>query len=404
MSQTMLNLNQLKVDIENELKNNILSFWETHTVDRIHGGFYGSVSNELDVKKKAEKGAILNSRILWTFSKAYRHFEELNYLAIAEHAFSYLKEVFLDLENNGLFWEVTYNGIPTETRKHIYNQAFAIYGLSEFYQATGKEESLEIAKGLFKVIEAKSYDPQNKGYYEAFKNNWDQDEDFRLSGKELKAEKTMNTHLHLLEAYCNLYRVWKDKLLKERLLELIEVFNEKILDKQHYQFHLFFNEKWQSKANVISFGHDIEGSWLLYEAAEVLEDKNILLRIRETSVKMVESVYENGIDSNGGVHNERINEKVDRDKIWWVQAEAMVGFLNAYQLTKNEKFLRALQQNWSFTKKFIIDHKHGEWFWKRRSDLSIDPDLQKVEPWKCPYHNARFGFEISERLNTLIRN
>ncbi|UOE93071.1 AGE family epimerase/isomerase [Alkalihalobacillus sp. LMS39] len=398
---TLNTLPTLYQEIEMELKENILPFWIEHTVDEINGGFYGFITNDLDVNKGAEKGCILNSRILWTYAKAYRTYGDERYLEMATHAFQYVKNVFWDKEYDGLYWMVDFKGVPVEDRKHIYNQAFGIYGLTEYYMATKEEESLKLAIKLYELIEKYSYDKENKGYFEAFTREWRTDEDLRLSGKDLNTPKSMNTHLHILEAYTNLYRVWKDEHFKEKVKELIVVTLEHIVSEEA-QFKLFFDEKWNSKSDIISYGHDIEGSWLLYEAAEVLEDVELLMKVQNITIAMAKKVLEEGLDQDGSVINERENEHIDRDKIWWVQAEAMVGFFNAYQLTSDQAYVETVDRIWTFTKKYIIDQQNREWYWKREANLEIS-NLPKVEPWKCPYHNSRFCFEILARIKEMSK-
>lgn len=328
---------ELRQQIEKHLTNDILPYWIEHTVDYEQGGFYGYIANDQTIDMEANKGGILNSRILWSYSKAYRTLKDVRYLQIANHAFSFLIESFIDNDEGGIYWMVDYKGNPVDDRKHIYNQSFAIYGLSEYYLATRNEESLKIAKDLYELIEKHAYDKQNKGYLEAFTRTWGKDENVRLSGKDLNTAKSMNTHLHILEAYTNLFRVWKDNGLKNKLKELIEVTIAQIIHPQTYQFILFFDEKWRPASTVVSYGHDIEGSWLLYEAAEVLGDESLLQKVEAVSLKMAEKVLEEGIDHDGSVINElEENGHIDKDRVWWVQAESMVGFYHAYQLTKDE--------------------------------------------------------------------
>ncbi|WP_416147220.1 AGE family epimerase/isomerase [Salipaludibacillus sp. HK11] len=388
-------------EILHELEKNILPFWIKRTVDEKNGGFYGYMTHEGQVEVTAEKGGILNSRILWTYSKAYCQTGDPQHLKTATHAFDFLKNNFLDDQYGGIYWMLDYHGHPTEPKKHIYNQSFAIYGLSEYYQATKKEESLEIAIELFHLIEKYAYDNKNKGYFEAFTKEWKEVEDQSLSGKDMNAAKSMNTHLHILEAYTNLYRVWKDELLKEKLDELIQITIEHIINPETNQFKLYFNEAWHSLSDVVSYGHDIEGSWLLHEAAEVLGDSEILTQVETIAIKMADKVLQDGFDQHGGLMNELEDGEFDRDKVWWVQAEGMVGFLNAYQLTKQEKYLDATKALWDFTSSYIIDKQNGEWFWKVDGDGNVAKDMPKVEPWKCSYHNSRFCFEVLERLERI---
>lgn len=389
-------------EVQKELESNILPFWMEHVADDEYGGFSGFVSNDLKIDRKAPKGCILNSRILWTYSTAYRLLKQEKYRTMAGKAYSFLVKAFWDNEYSGLYWMADYQGNPVNTRKQIYNIAFGIYGLSEYYRATGEKESLDRAIQLFRDVEKYSYDKENRGYFEAFTREWAEIGDMRLSPKDLNAEKSMNTHLHVLEAYTNLYRVWKDRELERKLEELIHVTADHIIDNHTWQFKLYFDRTWRSLNHHISYGHDIEGSWLLYEAAEVLGNRELVEKCRGIAVRMAQKVYEDGIDREyGGLLYEAEGQAlIDPRKHWWPHAEAMVGFMNAYQLTGEEHFYRTSWEMWKFTDRYIIDHEHGEWFSLLTRDLKVIGEAPKVEPWKCPYHNSRACFELLERLKS----
>lgn len=386
-------------ELEQELTRNILPFWIERATDRENGGFYGWISNDAIPDKMADKGCILNSRILWTYSLAYRIYQQPGYLKTAARAYNYLVNCFWDPEFSGLYWMVNYRGEAVDTRKHLYNLAFGIYALSEYYRATGDKNSLARAIELFRIIEAKSRDRANKGYFESFSREWLASDDLRMSETDLNAKKSMNTHLHLMEAYTNLLRVWEDNGLRERLNELILIAMESILDPDTYHFNLFFNGNWRSASGQISYGHDIEGSWLLCEAASVLNDSKLLVQVKEIAVKMAQTVYDEGLDKeNGGLYYEADSGGTDAEKHWWPQAEAMVGFFNAYELTGAEYFYEASYRVWQFVKKYLIDTQNGEWFSKVSREGRVCAALPKVGPWKCPYHNSRACFELIERL------
>jgi cellobiose epimerase len=391
-------------EVERELKDNILPFWMNRVVDEEHGGFYGLITNDLYIDKKAPKGCILNSRILWTYSTAYRLFKDEKYLLVAKKACDFLNQAFWDKEYSGLYWMVDYQGNPVNTRKQIYNIAFGIYGLTEYHRATGDHDSLDKAIQLFRDVEKYSYDRDNRGYFEAFTREWAEINDMRLSPKDLNAEKSMNTHLHILEAYTNLYRVWKDKELEQKLEELIHVTTDHIIDNNTCQFKLFFDRTWQSLNHHISYGHDIEGSWLLYEAAEVLGNPDLLKKVHDIAVKMAQKVYEDGVDREYGglLYEAEGQELIDPRKHWWPHAEAMVGFMNAYELSSGEHFYQISWDMWKFTDRYIVDHENGEWFSMLSRDLKVFEEIPKVEPWKCPYHNSRACFEMLERLKRHI--
>ena len=388
-------------EIEAELKNNILQFWIDHAVDQEIGGFYGFISDDLVIDKTHDRASVLYSRILWTYSIAYRFYKEEKYLVMAERAYAYIVKYFVDKTNSGVYWLLDYKGNVVDSKKQTYAVAFAIYGLSEFFRATGKQESLDIAIDLFQSLENHSYDKTNKGYVEATTVDWLPLSDVSLSPKDMNVSKSMNTHLHVMEAYTNLLRVWDNDTLKKSLEELINVTIDHIIDPNAHQFKLFFDQEWNSMSRVVSFGHDIEGSWLLYEAAEILGNEHLLKKVREISIKMARKTFDRGIDrKNGGLfYEEEDGIIIEDNKVWWTQAEAVVGFANAYQLTQEAPFMEEAIKMWHFIDKHIVDKGNGEWFWGTTEDGSSVTQNEKVGPWKCPYHNSRMCFEILQRFN-----
>ncbi|AKD05615.1 N-acyl-D-glucosamine 2-epimerase [Pontibacter korlensis] len=382
----------------------ILEFWELFAVDEVQGGFIGQMNNEGEVQKGAPKGAVLNARILWTFSAAYRHTRSEKHLQLAERAYSYLMNYFWDKQYGGMHWSLSAEGEPLSTRKQVYALAFAIYGLSEFYRATHNEEALGASQELFHWIERYSFDEEFGGYFEAFSREGELLEDLRLSPKDRNDPKTMNTHLHVLEAYANLYRVWPDAQLAQQLEGLIRVFFEIIVDAETGHMHLFFTREWKPTADLVSYGHDIEASWLLQEAAEVLGNKELIEGARKLAVRMVCATLE-GLQVDGSLYHEldRSQQHCDKHREWWVSAEAMVGFLNAYQLTAEPAFLEHSLEVWNFAEKHLLDKEKGEWFWGVWDDYSrMDED--KIGFWKCPYHNARACLEVMERCWHLLKS
>lgn len=391
-------------EVEREVKENILPFWMDHVMDRERGGFYNSVTNNLGIDKQAHKGCILNSRILWTYSAAYRKWKKESFLTTAKWAYDFLARFFWDREYSGLYWMVDFEGSVLNDRKQLYNIAFGIYGLCEYYLAGGEGESLEKAVELYRLMEKYGRDNKNGGYFEAFTRDWRPVEDMRLSPRDMNEKKSMNTHLHLLEAYTALLRAWKDEGLRTSLRELLETVCDHIIDGDSGHFKLFFNEEWDSRGDCSSFGHDIEGSWLLYEAACALGERELTDRIRGIAVRMAESVLKEGVDKkHGGLYNEEEEGMVkDTSKPWWPQAEAMVGFLNAYQLTGEERYLEASYGIWEFVRHHLVDKIFGEWFWRVSEEGKPDMGMPKVEPWKCPYHNGRACLEVMSRIERLL--
>ncbi|WP_425464204.1 AGE family epimerase/isomerase [Paenibacillus lentus] len=378
-----------------------MHFWMNQTLDETYGGFIGEMDYVGKINDKAAKSLVLNARILWTFSAAHRAYPHAGYLQIADRAYAYLQDTFMDRKFGGLYWMVDYTGQPIQDKKQVYGQAFVIYALAEYHLACGRTEPVQQAVQLFELLEKHSYDNVHQGYIEALARDWQVTNDLTLSDKDLNEKKSMNTHLHVLEAYTNLYRVWKSDALKLKLTELIEVTLDHIIDSKSAHFHLFFDEEWHVKSTHISYGHDIEGSWLLVEAAEVLEDNPALLeRVKQVAIAMAEAVLARGVDKDGALWNEADEHGLtDTNKDWWPQAEAMVGFYNAYQLTGNSKFLEAAQGSWQFIRRFISDPEHGEWHWAVRQDGSPITEEPKVSAWKCPYHNGRACLEMIARLN-----
>ena len=385
--------------MRSELENNILPFWMNKMEDNEQGGFYGEITGDDELRPEASKGAILNARILWTFSAAYRLLKKPEYLKTATRAKRYLIDRFYDPEYGGIYWELDYKGNPLDTKKQIYAIGFAIYGLSEYARATGDAEALEYAQRLFEVIEQHSFDPVQNGYLEALTRDWQPIEDMRLSDKDENEKKTMNTHLHILEPYTNLYRVWKDERLERQLRNLIDVFITRILDPQTGHLNLFFEEDWTNKYRIYSYGHDIEASWLIHEAALVLGDETVLKRIEPLIVRIAQAADE-GLNPDGSMIYENFldKQKIDRELHWWVQAENVVGHINLYQHFGDESALDIAARCWEFIKAKLIDHEHGEWHWSILPDGTVNRKDDKAGFWKCPYHNGRMCMEVIERF------
>ncbi len=391
----------MRAEILRELTDNILPFWQGRMRDP-NGGFYGAADCNGIVDKKAPRAAVINARILWTFATATRVLGA-SYRATADWAFDYLRTRFLDGERGGVYWLLDAEGQPLSDRKQIYAQAFAIYALSEYARATGGRDSLKLAIDLFRLIEKHAADRERGGYIEALGRGWEPLDDMRLSDKDLNSPKSMNTHLHLMEAYTNLLRVWRDPALVARQAELIAVTLDRVVGNGH--FKLFFDMNWRSLNGHISYGHDIEGSWLLVEAAEVLGNEALIVRAREAAILMAERTLAEGRDRDGSLHYEAHGDGqlIDANKHWWPQAEALVGFQNAFEMTGNPAFLDAVRDVWAFIRDHVVDRAHGEWHAKLTPDgrpyaADEDADACLAGPWKCPYHNSRACFEMLERL------
>lgn len=395
MSTNLDSIITLREEVISELQSNILPFWMNQMRDP-KGGFLGRIDGMGHADPTSPKGAILNARILWTFASAYRIFRKPEYLETAMIARDEVIGKFYDEENGGIYWSVDSDGNPLDTKKQIYANGFAIYGLSELNRACGDQRSLEYAKKIYQSIEDYSFDPSLNGYFEAFTKEWGEIADNRLSEKEQNVRKTMNTHLHIIEPYTCLYRVWKDPGLEKQIRNLIDIFLDKIL-LPNAHLGLFFDDDWTCTSTIFSYGHDIEASWLLCEAAEVIGDKELVARVKKTTRKITEAALE-GFTLDGGMIYEKdyATGELDDDRHWWVQAETIVGCYNEWQNTGEEKYLEAALATWEFVKKNIVC-PDGEWYWSRKADGSANVVDDRAGFWKCPYHSGRMCMEIAER-------
>lgn len=388
---------RLKRELAGELER-ILSYWCKHSPDHQYGGFHGRINHYNEVIEKAPKGIILNTRILWSFAAAYNHLKIDRYKFLANRAYDYLTDYFTDREDGGVYWEVTHTGKPINTRKQIYAQAFAIYALSEYYTASGNEDALKLAIRIFELIEEKAKDEEKGGYLEAFSVDWKLLEDMRLSEKDLNSSKTMNTHLHVLEAYTRLYRIYPDATLRKSLSTLVRLFLNTFLDQTNH-IQLFFDSDWNRESHVVSFGHDIEAIWLISEAAELLNEQTLRDQSREVSISIADTFLAEALDGDGAVMNEKdqYSGKLDTDRHWWPQVEALIGLDHAYQLTRDLKYLEASLKIWDFTKKHLIDHKHGEWHFRVDDQGKPYEEEDKVSMWKAPYHTSRACIKLNSQ-------
>jgi len=435
-----------------ELRENILPFWLAHTVDRERGGFYGLITNDLRVDAKAPRGALLTSRILWTFAAAYRWESDPAYLEMANWAYEDLMSRFWDTKHGGFLWSAGADGAPLQTHKQVYGQAFAIYALAEYFAASGVEAALERAQTMFGLLETHTHDPVHGGYHEALSREWGPRDEMSLNPGEPSEPKSMNTSIHVMEALTNLVRVWPDPLVVARLAEMVSIMMDQIIDPETHHTVLFFAEDWAPRSENVSYGHDIETSWLLVEAAEAVtavaaatatgeglgedagpsiagrsarrattttaepgwslavpgNEGSLLERAKGIAVRMAQAVYEEGVDPDGAVLYESGPHGWEDDtKQWWPQAEGAVGFLNAYQLSGESHFLKAAYRCWDFIDTYLVNRRYGGWIryvardHASAPDDSTDDDDAKVSFWKCPYHNGRACLEMASRLRRM---
>ena len=397
----------LKREVEEVLQKNILPFW-LKMQDMENGGYYGQMKGDGTIVKDANKGGILNARILWSFSAAYRVLGNPEYLQAATRAKDYFVEHFIDPIYGGTYWELDYKGNPLDTKKQFYAIGFAIYGLSEYTRATGDREALNLALSLFNVIEEHSLDQVYNGYIEACTREWGTLADMRLSELDANYPKSQNNHLHIIEPYTNLYQCMKElpeapdemRHVECALRNLIDIFCDHILNPQTSHLDLFFENDWTRGAGHLeSYGHDIECSWLMHEAALVLADEEVLRKV-EPIVRRVAKASEKGLNADGSMTHEANLDTgyVDADRHWWVQAEAVVGFYNIYQYLHDEDAMEKTLACWQYIKENLIDEELGEWFWSCDPEGNINRHDDHAGFWKCPYHNSRMCLELLQRI------
>lgn len=393
-------LSALSSSAEKELKGDILPFWMKYTRNPENGGYYGLIRADMTIKKGAPRGALLTSRILWTFSKAYRTYHDPAYLDMANWAYHDLVDHFVDPESGGLFWTITEDGKPLQSFKQIYGQVFGIYALAEYNMATGNKQALEQAIAIYRLVEQNARDGVNGGYYDVLNRQWKRPEsgEKNLLGD---APKSQNSHIHILEGYTNLLRAWPDPGLLANQHELIEITIKHIIDPKTHHLILFMKDDWTPVSDDVSYGHDIELSWLLVEAAQVVGDPALIDRVKPISLDIARVTLAEGVDPDGGVLNEGgPHGYTNTAKDWWPQAEAAVGFMNAYQLSGDPTYFKASRHSWEFIQAKFVDRVHGDWIESVNRD-GTPIRTAKVSIWKCPYHSGRSCFELVERLHDL---
>lgn len=383
-------------EVKKELTDHIIPFWRSLR-DDTNGGYIGQVDFDLSRHPEADKGCILNSRILWFFSEAYRALGDAELLSEADHAYEMLKRM-TDEKNGGVYWALRFDGAVSDGTKHTYNQAFAIYALSAYYRASGREEALTRALALFHLIETRCRD--EGGYLEAFTADWRPESNEKLSENGVMATRTMNTLLHVMEGYTGLYEACGDALVREKLYEILDILEKKIWNGEKRRQEVFFDHEYHSLIDLYSFGHDIETSWLADRTLDVLDDPALTARIRPMLLQMADHTYFAAFTDHGFA-NECEKGAVNQKRIWWVQAEALLGFLNAWERTGDQRYRDAVLTQWAYIRDVLIDRRPGsEWYWYVREDGTPGSDEPIVEPWKCPYHNGRMALEVLKRNPT----
>lgn len=387
-------LKSIKPELLEEVKS-LNTYWKNNCVDTKNGGFIGRRDFKNKIVDNADKGIILNARILWSFSALYTYLNDLELLSLMDRSFEYIYTNFRDSVHGGVFWMLDYKGGVVDSKKQIYAQAFAIYALSEYYKVSKNSTAKKWAVEIFHLIEEKALDQEQNGYFEAFTRSWTTTEDMRLSDKDVNSSKTMNTHLHILEAYTNLYYIHPIKKIKDALTNLIDLFHEKFLSKES-NYILFFDNSWNIQSTLISYGHDIEAIWLLMKASSSIEDQSRVDQTSITAIQVAEEFLRNAYIPAKGIINECDPQKgyVDTDRHWWPQIESMVGLFYVYKQKKDPKFLDVIRDIWNYIQRNIIDKKNGEWHFRVNNEGIPYINEDKLGMWKCPYHNSRGLLEL----------
>jgi len=392
----------LKKELSQELHHNIMPFWLEKVTGNAEDGFVSRITCDNQIVPDADKGVILYARMLWSYSAWYTHTGNKQIAERAEQVFRYFNRHFWDHEQGGVYWAIDAKGEVKINRKYMYAQAFALYGYSEYYNAFGDSKALKYAQQLFIEMENRAFDEQNGGYFEVFNRTWQLYKDNRLSNDEKSYPKSTNTHLHILEAYSNLLKYWEDDRLKDKLKQLILLFENHIARPGYSSLCPFFGYNWQPKTDTLSFGHDIEAAWLLCEAVELITDDKLDQDVKTMCLQLSRWVLEHGVNPDGSLINEQYSDgSIDHNRHWWPQAEALVGFLNAYELSEDRAYLEACKNVWAFIKHTMRDNTNGEWHNSIHED-GINTGEDKVNFWKAPYHNSRAALETITRVEKMM--
>lgn len=381
----------------------IADWWVKYSPDLEHGGFYGEIGVDNQPEKTASKGIILNARILWFFSEVAQVVDKPEYRHCAIRAYEYIVAHFVDRDFGGVYWELDARGQPINTKKQIYAQAFTIYALCAYHQLTQDLQALRLAQSCFALIEQHGIDLEREGYLEAFTREWGVIDDLRLSEKDLNYPKSQNTHLHILEAYTRLHQVDSRAQVKAALRYSIDMFDRYMIDRNTHHLRMFMDLDWKDFSPGYTYGHDIEASWLIAQALESLGDDAYTAALTPTLIRIAGVTLQEGIGAHGQVLDsyDFATQSVNADTVWWVQAEALVGFLYAYTVTGDTRYYDAANNTWQFIKRYQIDHKYGEWLWLSRLQAGAMDSYYKVGFWKCPYHNGRAMLEAMRYLQKM---
>jgi mannobiose 2-epimerase len=389
-------------EFQNVLQQNILKFWIDHAIDRESGGMIGWLDRQGNPIPPGTKSLVQQARVVWTFSAAYERIPQPEYKEAATHTLKFLREKMWDAKHGGFYWLVDRDGHVVDDQKHLYGESFAIYALAEYARAFNDADARREALSLFQLIDQKAHDITNGGYFEAFSTDWNLQIKNQMA-IDLPGRKSMNTHIHLLESLTTLYKTTGNRQVRSRLEELLDICMNKILDPRQGYLRLYFNNDWKPAENsdISSYGHEIELSWLITESAEAL-GRSEFPSVKRATLALVTHALRDGFNrDSGGLYYEGPAQGPAKDKkmSWWVEAETLVGLLNAYQLTGQQEYRRRFEQQADYVLTHFVDSEYGEWFNQIEPDGKITGN--KADAWKGPYHAGRACLEVMQRLESL---
>jgi mannobiose 2-epimerase len=384
-----------------ELCDDLIPFWLA-LYDPQHGGHYGHVDLAGTINRTAPKTAIVVARLLWFLSTVGYVFGDGRCLEQAARTKAFLLNRVYDRARGGLFWAVTHDGRPADPTKHLYAQAFGIYSLSSHAATAGDAEALGAAKELFVLLESRVRRAEG-GYAEAFDAAWQPIEDRRIAWQGGARTITANSHIHLVEAYTALVRAWPSPGPRAALADLVRFILDRFVTPDGTSLYQALDADLRPLPSAPSFGHDIEASWLLDDAGDALGDAALQQRLRRVAASLATAAASRAQLRDGGFLSSAIRADAASvpPRVWWVQAEAIVGLVNVAQQGGPPGMMTRAEALWGFIERVMIDRENGEWFEAVDGNGRPLPDRPKVGPWKEPYHQARACLEIMRRAGIL---
>ena len=376
-----------KQEFYNHLTGDLIPFWN-NLYDSEYGGFYGSADSDNNINKTSPKSAVLQTRILWFYSSCYKALKDKNLFEYASRQFDFIIKYMIDENDGGIFWDVEYDGKVKDRQKHTYALAFALYSISAYYSVSKNKSAFDAAQRLFNLIERD------------YKDEYGYTEVFSLDKSVKGSARTMNTLLHIIEAYTEYHAAVNTAESRKALEYSLDLVRTKAYNDDLCRIECNFDEFMNPVGDVLSYGHDIEASWIVYRACEILGNDEILSDLSPKLDKLTQNVISKGFVDNGrnGIYYECKNNIDNTYRSWWVMSEAIVALVHRYNLYKDKQSIYLAENVWDYVKKYFIS-PHGEWH------TQVDEKGEAIKSrsglcgaWKCPYHNGRMCLELMEML------